>query len=485
MDKRGQIYILAALLLAVVIYGLSTITNLVEQEEIKGDFEALARNYEVESSKLINSVLQSGGDVPEAFANFTFLFTSYSKAKSPSFNLFYAIAYNDRLYVGNFMAEPITVYLDWIGGGCPVAGGSRMLEPDGCLTDIPARMSFEGLDVRFTPEWDDLFVTTLKDVCIKDEEIREDDKAYYAAIGGQMYNLSIDRNIPRIYSLSRLKSGEQTLLSVGGAVGQQQVCSDFTTESDCESCCLACHWDGECKEGKRELGKGGDPCVSDNLDCFGCIDGYNCVVDTCVLGCTERWRCTSWSDCEGGQQTRICTDQNGCGTFENKPDETRSCSCTDSDSGAAEPKLVKGAVTTHEGTFEDYCPSENKLIEYSCVDEDKVEETINCRSEFGTTYSCEEGACEGEVEEEYQFRCREIGSQPTGWEDSCWEVIYLCQHFGWVSCLQSDKVTPGCWIPPGHSHYTCFCYKDLDWTAECYEDSPCTETTLESRPCPE
>ena len=41
MGKRGQIYILAAILLAVVVYGLSTVVNVVQQEEIPGDFEAV------------------------------------------------------------------------------------------------------------------------------------------------------------------------------------------------------------------------------------------------------------------------------------------------------------------------------------------------------------------------------------------------------------------------------------------------------------
>ncbi len=41
--------------------------------------------------------------------------------------------------------------------------------------------------------------------------------------------------------------------------------------------------------------------------------------------CTEKWTCSSWTDCTGNKQTRTCTDLNKCGTNVDKPDEERSC----------------------------------------------------------------------------------------------------------------------------------------------------------------
>ncbi|MBU2100734.1 right-handed parallel beta-helix repeat-containing protein [Candidatus Micrarchaeota archaeon] len=42
-------------------------------------------------------------------------------------------------------------------------------------------------------------------------------------------------------------------------------------------------------------------------------------------GCTENWQCTQWSPCINGNQTRTCTDLSNCGTTNNKPAETQSC----------------------------------------------------------------------------------------------------------------------------------------------------------------
>lgn len=50
---------------------------------------------------------------------------------------------------------------------------------------------------------------------------------------------------------------------------------------------------------------------------------YACQVITPAT-CKSNWNCGNWSLCNG-QQTRICTDLNGCGTLTNEPATTQSC----------------------------------------------------------------------------------------------------------------------------------------------------------------
>ena len=68
-----------------------------------------------------------------------------------------------------------------------------------------------------------------------------------------------------------------------------------------------------------------------------------CTGTTPPAECTEDWICTAWSSCENGVQSRICTDQNSCGTIENKPAETQSC---------VEGPPVTGALEADIGTFD-------------------------------------------------------------------------------------------------------------------------------------
>ncbi|MBD3355144.1 hypothetical protein GF361_04115 [Candidatus Woesearchaeota archaeon] len=41
--------------------------------------------------------------------------------------------------------------------------------------------------------------------------------------------------------------------------------------------------------------------------------------------CSPTWKCSEWSECINGKQTRTCEDKWSCGTDEDKPKETRSC----------------------------------------------------------------------------------------------------------------------------------------------------------------
>ncbi|MFH1510174.1 MAG: DNRLRE domain-containing protein, partial [Candidatus Woesearchaeota archaeon] len=52
---------------------------------------------------------------------------------------------------------------------------------------------------------------------------------------------------------------------------------------------------------------------------YGCDDG------TCPEQCVEDWVCSSWGDCVQGIKSRLCTDQENCGTTNNKPSETEQC----------------------------------------------------------------------------------------------------------------------------------------------------------------
>ena len=78
MNKKGQLYILVAMILCVAIFMLVSQYNVVEQEKMRDDFDELSDNYAIESTKLLNSLFIVGGDVFGSFANFTILFTSYS-----------------------------------------------------------------------------------------------------------------------------------------------------------------------------------------------------------------------------------------------------------------------------------------------------------------------------------------------------------------------------------------------------------------------
>lgn len=134
MNKKGQVYIIAAILLSFIIYELTTVTNVVVQQPFKGDFEKLFTNYEIESSKLVNSLLISGADVSDSFSNFTTLYMSYSKSQNLNFGLITSLSYKNVVRIGNYLKKPIVI-----------DDGGKLYYISGCFEEIPASMVFKGL----------------------------------------------------------------------------------------------------------------------------------------------------------------------------------------------------------------------------------------------------------------------------------------------------------------------------------------------------
>ena len=139
MNKRGQVYILAAIVMSIIIYGMVTISNRVVQDSVASDFERIANNYATETAKLVNSVAGQG-DVLTYFKNFTVMFASYAKAQSPRFELISVFDNNGKMYIGNFLKEKIIVT-------CDIAECSAIQPLTGCYQKIPATLSFEGMQV--------------------------------------------------------------------------------------------------------------------------------------------------------------------------------------------------------------------------------------------------------------------------------------------------------------------------------------------------
>lgn len=205
MNKRGQVYILAAIILAVILYSLSTTVNYIKQEKLDEDFGKLSKNYELESTKLINNLLlQEVGDINESFNTFTVLFTSYSKSQNPSYGLVYTLSFkdineNNKIQIGNYLNKKI--YID-----------DETTYLEGCFGEVDATLTFEGLNLGLGITQQDIedciltmdFISSMKiGIPTDEEEII-------------WYNLRIIQNKPQIMIVSHLEEGEQRSVFVGG-----------------------------------------------------------------------------------------------------------------------------------------------------------------------------------------------------------------------------------------------------------------------------
>ncbi len=130
-----------------------------------------------------------------------------------------------------------------------------------------------------------------------------------------------------------------------GKIDENLVLSCGTDTGECQAGIQACtggSW-GPCE---NEIGPSPEVCDGKDNDCDETSDEDNvCGGSPATTGgaptggitggtvggiastaCEESWTCSEWSGCSGGTQTRTCTDDNECGTEEDKPPENQACS---------------------------------------------------------------------------------------------------------------------------------------------------------------
>ncbi len=114
--KKGQFYILAAVILLAItftVFALSSKSNVFTKNE--DTFEELHENYVREVSEVINNMIyeKNQADLEEIdldkLEDFTSQFMNYAKTRSPSFSLVYMFSYHEDVRVANHFDETIVV----------------------------------------------------------------------------------------------------------------------------------------------------------------------------------------------------------------------------------------------------------------------------------------------------------------------------------------------------------------------------------------
>lgn len=111
MEKRGQVYILIALVIGVIVFLVVSRTNIFIQEEPITDIEALSENYVFESNKLINSLLGAKKEnITEILSQATTEFVyQYAKTRDPEFGLVYVFTNQEQAVVENYLSAKVII----------------------------------------------------------------------------------------------------------------------------------------------------------------------------------------------------------------------------------------------------------------------------------------------------------------------------------------------------------------------------------------
>ena len=109
MSKKGQLFLIGAIVLMMGIFIVVKVYNQATEQGGLEDFESLSKNYEVESKIVLNKALLEGKDHPEEqLDEFTGKFKSYGEIRDPNFGIMYA--YTDKegnTYVKNYLGDKV------------------------------------------------------------------------------------------------------------------------------------------------------------------------------------------------------------------------------------------------------------------------------------------------------------------------------------------------------------------------------------------
>ena len=107
MEKRGQVYLIAAIVICLILFILLSGSNIFTRIFVQDRFSDIAKNYEIESSKYINEIVKSGDDdVGDELKDFTETFIQkYSNNIDSSVGMLYVFSHKDGFWVFNYLAE--------------------------------------------------------------------------------------------------------------------------------------------------------------------------------------------------------------------------------------------------------------------------------------------------------------------------------------------------------------------------------------------
>lgn len=141
MQKRGQIFLIAAIIFVIAIYSVVVSYNTVKTYPTSQDYNRLSANYKTEYPKVINFATYNGTNITQAIDNFTITFLQQAKNTDPNFGLFYMFKDSaGNLHIVNTLNNKLLT-LQYTG----VDGNQVQLALLSKDTPIPGKLCIQGV----------------------------------------------------------------------------------------------------------------------------------------------------------------------------------------------------------------------------------------------------------------------------------------------------------------------------------------------------
>src|SRR3989344_365968 len=89
MDKSGQVFLIAAVILALALFSVSVVYNSISVSPPLVEYRRLSENYLIEYPKVVNFARFYDADEASAISGFNKVFLGFARQKEPNFGVFY------------------------------------------------------------------------------------------------------------------------------------------------------------------------------------------------------------------------------------------------------------------------------------------------------------------------------------------------------------------------------------------------------------
>ncbi len=99
MEKRGQVYILAAVIIGVLLFTIFATVNTSKQVDLNANFDRLNENYERESERFINAYVSDNNPTKElenSFPEFAWNFNKFAMETNPEFGIITTLSFTKK-----------------------------------------------------------------------------------------------------------------------------------------------------------------------------------------------------------------------------------------------------------------------------------------------------------------------------------------------------------------------------------------------------
>ncbi|MCD4759716.1 hypothetical protein K8R33_02420 [archaeon] len=103
MNKKGQFYLILAVIISLAVYGVTYTVNSIEEPVLWEDFNDVSENYMTESVFVLNDALEDKVLVREKLDEFTKDFLEYARKRNPNLNLLYVYSDGTSISVKSYL----------------------------------------------------------------------------------------------------------------------------------------------------------------------------------------------------------------------------------------------------------------------------------------------------------------------------------------------------------------------------------------------